>query len=37
VVTKVYPHNALRSELPEACVRSLKPLCIDAIDLYLLH
>jgi diketogulonate reductase-like aldo/keto reductase len=37
VVTKVYPHNALRSELPEACVRSLKRLCIDAIDLYLLH
>jgi diketogulonate reductase-like aldo/keto reductase len=37
VVTKVYPHNASRSELPKACQRSLKRLRIDAIDLYLLH
>jgi diketogulonate reductase-like aldo/keto reductase len=37
VVTKVYPHNASRSELPKACERSLKRLHIDAIDLYLLH
>jgi diketogulonate reductase-like aldo/keto reductase len=37
VVTKVYPHNASRSELPKACARSLKRLRIDAIDLYLLH
>ena len=37
VVTKVYPHNALRVELPKACERSLKRLRIDAIDLYLLH
>ena len=37
VVTKVYPHNASRSELPKACERSLKRLRIDAIDLYLLH
>jgi diketogulonate reductase-like aldo/keto reductase len=37
VVTKVYPHNATRTELPKACVRSLKRLRIDAIDLYLLH
>jgi len=37
VVTKVYPHNASRSELPKTCERSLKRLCIDAIDLYLLH
>ncbi len=37
VVTKVYPHNASRSELPKACERSLKRLGIDAIDLYLLH
>jgi diketogulonate reductase-like aldo/keto reductase len=37
VVTKVYPHNALRMELPKACERSLKRLRIDAIDLYLLH
>jgi diketogulonate reductase-like aldo/keto reductase len=37
VVSKVYPHNASRSELPKACERSLKRLRIDAIDLYLLH
>jgi diketogulonate reductase-like aldo/keto reductase len=37
VVTKVYPHNASRVELPKACERSLKRLCVDAIDLYLLH
>lgn len=37
VVTKVYPHNASRSELPKACQRSLKRLRIDVIDLYLLH
>ena len=37
MVTKVYPHNASREELPKACERSLKRLRIDAIDLYLLH
>jgi diketogulonate reductase-like aldo/keto reductase len=37
VVSKVYPHNASRTELPKACDRSLKRLRIDAIDLYLLH
>jgi diketogulonate reductase-like aldo/keto reductase len=37
VVTKVYPHNASRVELPKACERSLQRLRIDAIDLYLLH
>ena len=37
VVTKVYPHNASRTELHKACERSLKRLRIDAIDLYLLH
>jgi diketogulonate reductase-like aldo/keto reductase len=37
VVTKVYPHNASRTELPKACERSLKRLRIDALDLYLLH
>ncbi len=37
VVTKVYPHNGSRSELPKACERSLKRLRIDTIDLYLLH
>jgi diketogulonate reductase-like aldo/keto reductase len=37
IVTKVYPHNASRSEFPKACERSLKRLRIDTIDLYLLH
>ncbi|HEY7002075.1 MAG TPA: aldo/keto reductase [Candidatus Udaeobacter sp.] len=37
IVTKVYPHNASRTELPKACERSLKRLRIDVIDLYLLH
>jgi len=37
VVTKVYPQNASRTELPKACERSLKRLQIDAVDLYLLH
>jgi diketogulonate reductase-like aldo/keto reductase len=37
IVTKAYPHNASRTELPKACERSLKRLGIDAIDLYLLH
>src|SRR5881394_4094417 len=37
VVTKVYPHNASRTELPKACEHSLKRLRIDTIDLYLLH
>src|SRR5580704_3522163 len=35
VVTKVYPHNTSRTELPKACERSLKRLRIDVIDLYL--
>jgi diketogulonate reductase-like aldo/keto reductase len=37
VVTKVYPRNASRTELPKACERSLRRLRIDVIDLYLLH
>jgi len=37
VVTKVYPHNASRTELLKACERSLKRLRIDVLDLYLLH
>jgi diketogulonate reductase-like aldo/keto reductase len=37
VVTKVYPHNASRTELPKACERSLKRLRVNIIDLYLLH
>ena len=32
VVTKAYPHNASRTELPKACERSLKRLRIDVID-----
>src|SRR5437867_3790607 len=36
VVTKVYPHNASRTELLKACERSLKRLRIDMLDLYLL-
>src|SRR5438477_877259 len=37
VVTKAYPHNASRTEMPKACNRSLKRLRIEVIDLYLLH
>jgi diketogulonate reductase-like aldo/keto reductase len=37
IVTKVYPHNASRVELPKACERSLRRLRSDVIDLYLLH
>jgi diketogulonate reductase-like aldo/keto reductase len=37
VVTKVYPHNASRRGVPEACAGSLKRLGTDRIDLYLLH
>lgn len=37
VVSKVYPHNASRSAMIQACDRSLRRLGIDAIDCYLLH
>ena len=37
LVSKVYPHNASRSEIQKACDRSLKRLACDHIDLYLLH
>jgi diketogulonate reductase-like aldo/keto reductase len=37
IVTKVYPHNASRAQLPKACERSLKRLRVEIIDLYLLH
>ena len=37
LVSKLYPHNASRSGVIEACERSLRRLNCDAIDLYLLH
>jgi diketogulonate reductase-like aldo/keto reductase len=33
IVTKAYPRNASRTELPKACDRSLKRLRIETIDL----
>lgn len=37
LVSKVYPHNASRQGVVDACERSLKRLKTDRIDLYLLH
>ncbi|GGM24948.1 aldo/keto reductase [Pseudomonas asuensis] len=37
LVSKVYPHNASRGGVLQACERSLKRLGTDRIDLYLLH
>jgi diketogulonate reductase-like aldo/keto reductase len=37
LVSKVYPWNASRDGTIAACERSLKRLCTDTIDLYLLH
>lgn len=37
LVSKVYPHNASRKGIPEACERSLRRLGTECIDLYLLH
>lgn len=37
LVSKVYPHNATRRGVVEACERSLKRLKTDWLDLYLLH
>jgi len=37
LVSKVYPFNASRRGIPEACERSLKRLGTDYLDLYLLH
>jgi diketogulonate reductase-like aldo/keto reductase len=37
LVSKVYPHNASRNGIPQACERSLQRLGTDYIDLYLLH
>jgi aldehyde reductase len=37
VVSKVYPHNASRRQMPKSCEASLRRLRVEAIDLYLLH
>ena len=37
LVSKVYPHNASRQGVVEACGRSLRRLKTDYLDLYLLH
>lgn len=37
LVSKVYPHNASRRGLPQACERSLRRLGVECLDLYLLH
>jgi len=37
LVSKVYPHNASRLGIPQACERSLRRLGTEYIDLYLLH
>ncbi len=37
LVSKVYPHNATRKGMVEACERSLRRLRTDVLDLYLLH
>jgi diketogulonate reductase-like aldo/keto reductase len=37
LVSKVYPHNASRQGVAQACERSLKRLRTDRLDLYLLH
>jgi diketogulonate reductase-like aldo/keto reductase len=37
LVSKVYPHNASRAGVAEACERSLRRLKTDRLDLYLLH
>src|SRR3954471_17790667 len=37
LVSKVYPHNASRNGVVEACERSLRRLGTDRLDLYLLH
>lgn len=37
IVSKVYPHNAGRRAVQQACERSLRRLNTDRIDVYLLH
>jgi len=37
IVSKVYPHNAGRTRIYDACKSSLKRLGLESLDLYLLH
>jgi diketogulonate reductase-like aldo/keto reductase len=37
LVSKVYPHNATRRGVEQACERSVARLGVEALDLYLLH
>ena len=37
IISKVYPHNAGRRAVQDACERSLRRLKTDRLDLYLLH
>jgi diketogulonate reductase-like aldo/keto reductase len=37
LVSKVYPHNASRQGVLDACARSLDRLGVESLDLYLLH
>ncbi|WP_413112933.1 aldo/keto reductase [Thaumasiovibrio sp. DFM-14] len=37
IVSKVYPHNAGRKQIIQACENSLKRMKTDVLDLYLLH
>lgn len=37
IVSKVYPHNASRQGVADACERSVRRLGVDYLDLYLLH
>ena len=37
LVSKVFPHNASRRDMQEACTASLRRLGTDRLDLYLLH
>lgn len=37
LISKLYPHNASRQGVAQACARSLKRLRTERIDLYLLH
>ena len=37
IVSKVYPHNASRQGVIDACARTLDRLRVESVDLYLLH